>query len=397
MTELSLKNFKPKSSLLGLLTTLGEGKWLWFAFIVVGASVAIGCVLLMPRYYAATAVVMPAQQQPQGAGMAALAQLGSLGGMAGGGMGFKSADETYVSFLKTRRLQDALIARHHLKARYQAGSIELARFALTDLVNVTSDKKSGLIAVTVEDTDPNFAAELANSHVAELQKMLSEIAVTEAQQRRMFFESQVNNARDALTRAETRFLREKALSGFVVTQALAETSVREGVDLKAQIAAREVSLQAMSRFATNVHPDIQRISSELAALRSKLSIIENGQGRAGVTRNNNNDGGEAGRADGGALAAFREMKLREAALEALVRQFELAKLDESREGPALQKVDAANPSSIPSRPKRVQFVALSMLLSSMLGAFVVVVRANFRKPDSDAARAWLMLRNAWGI
>lgn len=393
MTELSLKNSKPNSPLIGLLTILGEGKWLWFTFIAVGASVAIGCVLLMPRYYAATAVIMPAQQQPQGAGMAALAQLGNLGAMTGGGMGFKSADDTYVAFLKTRRLQDALIARHQLQTRYQAGSIETTRFALMDLVNVTSDKKSGLISITVEDTDSKFAAELANSHVTELQKMLSEIAVTEAQQRRMFFESQVNTARDALTKAEAKFLGEKTRSGFVVTQALAEISVREGGELRAQIAAREVSLQAMSRFATDVHPDIQRISAELAALRAKLVIIENGKGRADLP--GNNDDGEIGKTGGGALAAFREMKLREAALEALIRQFELAKLDESREGPALQKVDAASPSSIPSRPKRVQFVALSVLLFSMLGAFALVVRANFQKTDSDDARAWLHLRNAW--
>lgn len=356
----------------------------------VGVLVSVGCVLLMPRYYAATTVILPPQQQTTGAG--ALAQLGALTAMTGGSLGFKSTDDTYIAFLKTRRLQDALVSRFKLQERYQAGSVESTRWLLADLVGVTSDKKSGLITITVEDTDPKFAVELANAHVSELRKMLSEIAITEAQQRRIFFESQVNVARNALSKAEALFRSEQASSGFVVTQSLAETSVRTGVELRAQISAREVSLQAASRFATAQNPELQRISAELAALRSQLSLLESGQG-ASVTGAR----GSTGQADGGALVAFREMKVREMALEALIRQLELAKLDESKEGPLLQQVDMASASSIPSRPKRTQFVALSGVLSLFIGGAIVVMRSNFRRGESEDARAWMRLRRAWQL
>ncbi|MDI1259384.1 Wzz/FepE/Etk N-terminal domain-containing protein [Aquabacterium sp.] len=390
MTEHS-SDGKSSSPLIGLLITLGEGKRLLLVIALLGVAISIGCVLSMPRYYAATTIIMPPQQS-QTSGVGALAQLGLLPAMAGNSLGFKSADDTYIAFLKTRRLQDVLIARFQLQSRYEVNSVEAARFALTDLVNAVPDKKSGLITITVEDTDPKFAVELANAHVSELRKMLSKIALTEAQQRRIFFEGQVTAARDALTKAEALFLREQARSGFVVTQAFAETSLRANVELRAQILIKEVNLQALSRFATPQNSDMQRLRAELAALRSQLTLLESGQGArvSGATS-------DAGERDGGALGAFREMKVREAALEALVRQFELAKLDESKEGPLFQQVDEASASAIPSRPKRAQFVALAALLSLLFGSFLVVVRAKLRGTETDDERAWQKLLRAWKL
>ena len=51
------------------------------------------------------------------------------------------------------------------------------------------------------------------------------------------------------------------------------------------------------------------------------------------------------------VRARRELKLQETLLEGMVRQFEIAKLDEAKEGPALQQVDVAVPpdSQVASR------------------------------------------------
>lgn len=378
------------SAMVSLLSMLGEGKRLLFCIVLFGVALSITLVLVMPRYYMASIVIMPPQQASPGLG--ALAELGALSAMAGAGAGMslKTNDETYMAFLKTRRLQDALIQQFGLVKRYEVSSVETARFALSNLLNVTSDKKSGLITIAVEDTEPQFAVELAKAHVVELRKLLSSIAVTDAQKRRAFYELQVKEARDQLAAAESRFLREQASGGFVVPQVLAESSLRRSAELRSQIAVREVGLQSLARFATPQNPEYQRIASELAALRSQLAKLESGQGALVGGAN-----GQDNTADR-AVVAFREMKVREAALEGLVRQYELAKLDESREGPVLQEVDAASASSIPSRPKRTQFVLLTALVSMLLGCVVVVVRASLRHTDEQGSQSMRKLARAWG-
>jgi tyrosine-protein kinase Etk/Wzc len=339
-------------------------------------------------------VIMPPQQSSPGLG--ALAELGALGAMTGGGLGIKTSDESYLAFLKSRRLQNALIEQFELVKRYEVAKPEAARFALNNLVNATSDKKSGLITIEVEDQDPKFATELAAAHVVELRKMLRTIAVTDAQQRRVFYEAQVKDARAQLSVAESRFLSEQARGGFVVTQALAENSVRAGIELRSRIASREVALQSLESFATPQNPEVQRAMAELSAMRDQLAKLEHGQGVSGVQ--NNAAGIDAdGRAGGTALVAYREMKVREAALEALIRQFELAKVDESREGGVLQVVDVASASDIPSRPKRTQFVVLAAAVSLLMGCFVVVIRAALRNPDERGLQAINRLKRAWSL
>ena len=382
------------SGMVSLLSTLGEGKKLLFSIVMLSVALAVVFVLLVPRYYMATTVIMPPQQASSGLG--ALAELSALGAMAGGsGMGLKTSDETYMAFLKTRRLQDVLIKRYDLVKRYEVMTPESARFALSNLVTVSSDKKSGLITIAVEDTDPKFAVELAAAHVAELRKMLSAVAVSEAQQRRAFYELQVKGVREQLGAAELRFLQEQVRSGFVVPQALAESSVRRGAELRAQIAAREVGLQTLQRFATPQNQEVQRFAAELAALRAQLAALESGQGVASSGRGPSGEG--AARQDDRAVTAFREMKVREAALESLIRQYELAKLDESREGPVLQEVDAPSASAIPSRPKRAQFVVLTAVVSLLLGSFIVVVRASLRGADEQERQSFRRLMRAWGM
>ena len=85
-------------------------------------------------------------------------------------------------------MQDALIDRFKLQERYETKFKSDTRLALTASTRASSGK-DGLITVEIDDKEPEFAAELANAHVDELQKLLARLAVTEAQQRRAFVKS----------------------------------------------------------------------------------------------------------------------------------------------------------------------------------------------------------------
>ena len=192
------------------------------------------------------------------------------------------------------------------------------------------------LSIEVDDKDPAFAAEMANAHVEQLKHMLGQLAVTEAQQRRVFYEQQMLKTQDALAQAEADFRAAKESSGLQVTAVIAEAGVRASAELRAQIAAREVQLQALGRFATPQNPDLQRISSELAAMRAQLTKLEQGTGGAD----------KATPTQQAAVKAYREIKAREAMMGVLTAQYESARVDEAKEGPLVQQVDVATAPEI---------------------------------------------------
>jgi uncharacterized protein involved in exopolysaccharide biosynthesis len=296
----------------------------------------------------------------------------------------------YVAFLGSEGMQNRIIAELKLQERYEAKTLTDARAALKGQVRFASEKKSGLLSIEADDKDPAFAAELANRHVVELRAMLGRLAVTEAQQRRVFYEQQIQQTQDKLALAEVAFRAAKEKSGMQVTSVLAETGVRASAELRGQIASREVQLQAMSRFATAQNPETQRIASELAALRSQLNKTEQGSGESKAA---------ASPLHQEAVKSFRDVKVQEAMLEVLIRQYELARVDEAKEGPLIQQVDVAMPPERKSKPKRAQIVLVEAFAGLFLGVLVAFVRRALKKAQSDPASAgqWLALKKAWSL
>jgi len=376
-------------SLLDLVTALGEEKATLFAIPLITTLVAVVVSLLMTPVFTAKTVVMPPQQQQSGAA-AALASLGGLASLAGAAGAMKSPDEMYVAFLGSEGMQNRIIAELKLQERYEAKTLTDTRAALKTQMRFASDKKSGLLSIEADDKDPAFAAELANRHVVELRAMLGRLAVTEAQQRRQFYEQQIQQTQDKLALAEVAFRAAKEKSGMQVTSVLAETGVRASAELRGQIAAREVQLQAMSRFATAQNPDTQRIASELSALRAQLNKAEQGSGESKAT---------ASPLQQEAVKSFRDVKVQEAMLEVLFRQYELARVDEAKEGPLIQQVDVAMPPERKSKPKRAIIVLVAAFAGLFLGVLVAFVRRALKKAQSDPASAgqWLALKKAWSL
>jgi len=376
-------------SLLDLATALGEEKATLFAIPFITTMVAVVVSLMMTPIFTAKTVVMPPQQQQSGAA-AALASLGGLAGLAGAAGGIKSPDEMYVAFLGSVGMQNRIIAELKLQERFETKTLTDTRAALKGQMRFASDKKSGLLSIEADDKDPAFAAELANRHVVELRAMLGRLAVTEAQQRRQFYEQQIQQTQDKLALAEVAFRAAKEKSGMQVTSVLAETGVRASAELRGQIAAREVQLQAMSRFATAQNPDTQRIASELSALRAQLNKAEQGSGESKAA---------ASPLHQEAVKSYRDVKVQEAMLEVLIRQYELARVDEAKEGPLIQQVDVAMPAERKSKPKRAQIVLVAAFAGLFLGVLVAFVRRALKKAQSDPASAgqWLALKKAWSL
>jgi tyrosine-protein kinase Etk/Wzc len=388
----------PTVSLTQLLTWVGEGKRLIAGVTVAAAVVSIAVGLLLPKIYTARATLLAPGSQQQSGSAAALAALGSLGGLVGAA-GAKSPDELYVALLKGDSVQRALAERFDLKTRYDVENFETLRKKLPEYIRVSSDKKSGLITVEVDDKEPKFAADLANAHAGEVSKVLGRLAVSEAQLRRVFFEKQLNETKEHLIKAEQdlRVVQEK--SGVIVLDKQAEALIGGAAQVRAFIAQREVQLKVLRTGATEENPEVIRLSSELRALRGELARMESAQGgNAGSAVDM-----PVGKLPAAAIAyvrARRELKLQETLLEGMLRQYEAAKLDEAKEGQALQQVDVAVPPDRKSKPSGALIAITSTLLALLVStAFVLMRRCSAwsRELSPETHQARTELFKAWRL
>lgn len=377
-------------SLIELLTGIGQEKRLVAAVTGVGAILGLAIALLIPPTFTARTTLLPPQQS-QSASSAVAASLGALAATAGLAGAFKAPEELYVGLLKSDSVANDLVQRFNLKDRYDAKLAQDARRALADRVRFTPDRKSSLITVEVDDKDPAFAAQLANAYVEELRKLMTRIAVTDAQQRRLYFEQQIEKSKADLARAEMAVKQAQEKSGLISLDAQTQTSIATAAQLRAQIVAREVQVRSLQPYAGPENPELRRLLSELAGLRSQLAKIENGPGEAAVA--NGPDGAQA-------LAnvrVFRELKYQEAIYSAMLQQLQLAKADEARDAPLIQQVDAAQPPERKSKPRRAVIVLVSVALGLLLGLGWALLRRAMHRAQEDPAKAqqWHDLARAW--
>jgi uncharacterized protein involved in exopolysaccharide biosynthesis len=387
----------PVVGLTDVLTWLGERKKLIGTITLAAAVVSVIVALLLPPIYTARTTFLAPGSQQQSSSAAALATLGAIGGL-GGSLVPKSPDELYVALLKSDSVERALADRFDLRKRYDIDSYEVLLKELPKRIRVATDKKSGVISVEVDDKDPQFAADLANAHAQEVTKLLGRLAVSEAQLRRVFFEKQLNETKENLVKAEVGLQKVQEKSGVILLDKQAEALITGAAQVRAQITEREVQLKVLRTSATEQNPVVMRLNSELAALRAELARMDSTKGGEGSPVEM-----PVGRIPEAAVEyvrARRELKLQETLLESMVRQFEIAKLDEAKEGPALQQVDVAVPPDHKSKPSRGLIVAASTLVAFLLVCGWVIVRrygmlSAALNPHRDVA--WKNLLRAWGL
>ncbi len=365
---------------------LGLEKWTILGIDIAVTVAALLISLAIPDTFTARSLLLPPQQGQSSAG-SALAALGVLATGLGGSSSLKTPEELYVSFLKSDSVSDNLIDRFKLGDRYRTKTVVDARKALAKVALITADRKSGLIRVEFEDQDPVFAAQLANAYADELRLLMDRIAVTEASQRRRFFEEQAQRAKSALSAAELAFKEAQEKYGIQSIDVRAQGDLRASADLRAQIMVREIQIKSMRNFSGPENADLLRLMSEVASMRSQLVKVEQGSGPDGSSP-------EAALAN---QRAYREVKYQEAILSGLITQTELARGDEARQAPIVQQVDVARPPDRKSAPKRTWITLGTAVGGLVLGAAFVLARRSWRRgqQDPETLRRWREVRDAW--
>lgn len=358
----------------------------WVFLVALAASVAAA--FLTPKHYESTTQIMP----PEGPNPAALLAAATgklpagLGELAGGLLGVKNSGPLWVNLLQSRTVLDNQIDHFDLMKVYKSKYRQSARKKLASRTDVSEDHKSGVIRLTVTDTDPSRAQALANGYIDELNKLLADVSTSAARRERIFIQQRLNQAKSDLETAEVQFGQFASKNSTFDLKEQSRAIVGAGAQLEGQIIAAQSELEALQQTYTDDNIRVRTVKARISSLKRELAKMGGPAGSVGTTNGENNEenNGDESRvplAPGNISPSIRQLpilgvqwtdlyrraKIQETVYELLTQQYELAKIQEAKETPTVKVIDTANYPERKSWPPRSLFILLGPLLA-LLGA-----------------------------
>lgn len=355
--------------------------------VALAASAALA--FLIPKQYESTTQIMP----PEGPNPAALLAAATgkmpagLGELAGGFLGIKNTGPLWEDLLQSRTVLDHQIDRFNLMKVYKSKYRQSARKKLASRTNVREDHKSGVITVTVTDTDPARAQALANGYIDELNKLLADVSTSAARRERIFIQQRLDNAKTDLEAAEVQFGQFASKNSTFDLKEQSRAIVGAGAQLEGQVIAAQSELEALQQTYTDDNIRVRTVKARISSLKRELAKLGGPVGGVGTANeqnngeNNNGDESAAPLAPGNISPSIRQLpilgvqwtdlyrraKIQETVFELLTQQYELAKIQEAKETPTVKVIDPGNYPERKSWPPRLLFIVLGPLFA-LIGA-----------------------------
>jgi uncharacterized protein involved in exopolysaccharide biosynthesis len=386
--QLPTEHAEQEINLLELLLMLVKRKLLILCITLVAAVASVCISLLLPNIYTAKAKVLPPQKEGGGLGLsAALGQLGGLAAAAGIGSGFGGSADLYISILKSRSVADAVIAKLDLKNKLRAKTADDARLKFAAIVNVQAGVKDGIITISAENENPEFASKIVNTIVEELGRRTVQLNFAKVSNERLFFEKRLEVVKKDLRKAEDDLKSFSQKNKAIKIDDQAKASIEGVAKLKGEIAKNDVQLAAIRTYQTDESPEVQALVAVDERLKKELNALGGSGGGVGEGIPS------VGNIPSLALEyirRMREVKIQEAILEQLTKQYELDKINENRDTSTLQILDDAVVPDQKSKPRRSVIVVLSTMSAFFISLFLAFSLEHLEKlGESDK----LILRN----
>ncbi|WP_347558813.1 GNVR domain-containing protein [Robbsia sp. KACC 23696] len=374
---------KRPTHFIDIILLVGRHKKPLFAGAVVGCVLGIATAYSLPKRYTASAVILP--PQPEKTALSGLDALGD-GLDLSGALGAKNSNGMFIGLLQSNTLQNLVSKENNLKSYFNANNDQDVSKILEKNVEISTDKKTGFILISVKDRSPAIAATLANSYVKELQVMLGTVAMTDAQQRHVFYENEIKKNQAKLSLDQSQLDSAMRNSGFVSLEGQVTSVIRDTATLQAKIADGEVQLSSLNTYATDENPDVIKLKAKINALKRQLSQLETGNDDV------QKSGGDLSAISTGRLV--REIKYDESVIDQMRKQLEIAKIDEAKQGAFVQQIDMAVPPIRATSPQKMLVISIALLIGSTLGLVFSLFKTSFS--DSEDFREKIgSLRKAW--
>jgi capsule polysaccharide export protein KpsE/RkpR len=353
----------------------------------------------IPKRYKSTASIMPPDQQGSGEMMLAAltaraGSLGALGGLASGLLGAHTSTALFMDLLRSGTVSGHLIDRFDLQHIYHKRyRIDTAK-RLARATKIIDDKKSGVITIEVEDTNPTRARDLAQGYLDELNKLVTLTGTSAAHLERVFIEGRLQRVQADLERAQLDLSEFSSKNTTINISEQTRAMVDAGARVQAELLLEQSGLDSLRQLYGDGNVRVRETEARIATLQRQLDKMAGSSAPlapelgGGAGSDNNNEKGELypplrqlPRLAVPYADLYRRVRVQEALFELLTQQCELARIEEAKDVPTVKVIDTPGVPEKKSFPPRILLTLLLTFLSFSATSALILIRHRWSKVD----------------
>jgi capsule polysaccharide export protein KpsE/RkpR len=386
---------------------------------LIALVVSIAIAFLIPKQYKATASIMPPDQQNSGALMlAALSRggsgMGSLGTLASSLLGGHTTTALFVNLLESGTVRGHLIDRFHLQQVYHTRYRFTTAKHLARLTKISDDKKSGVITIEVEDTNPVRARDMAQAYLDELSNLVNKTSTSSARQERIFIEHRLHEVKNDLELAQLQLSEFSSKNTTVDIKEQTRAMVDAGARVQGELLVQQAGLQSLRQIYGDGNVRVKETEARIAALQKDMQQMT-GSSAPLLAAGSGPDGADPAEEKGELYPPLRQLprlavpfadlyrtvKVQEVVFELLTQQYEMARLEEAKDVPAISVIDAPGIPEKKSFPPRLILIVVLTFLSFSVAASLILLREVWSRVSPDDPRKALaaemvpVIRRRW--
>lgn len=364
-----------------------------FRMSVAGLLLSTVIAFVIPKQYESTARIMPPESNLNAAMLAAMSGRmlpGNLGALTGGLLGVRNNSTVFASLLLSGTVTGRIVDRFELQKLYRSRYKQNAVKRLVHRTDVSEDRKTGIITLTVADTDQHRARDMAQAYLDELNALVSRVNTTSAGRERQFIEQRLVSVKSDLDDAS------RQLSAF--------SSKNATLDVKEQtraIVEAAAKLEGEAVFARTELSSLERVygpeNIRVRAAKARVTQLDQEVQRATGSPDDSVSHGDTPYPPLRALPGlgvqwadlYRRVKLQETIYELLTQQYELARIEEAKSIPTVSIVDSPSWPEKKSFPPRLLIIGTGTFLCLLGSFFYTVRRTEWSEVAADDPRKTL--------
>ena len=371
------------------LRLLLDERFTLLRFAACGLVLSTLIAFTIPFSYESRTQLMPPEQD-SGSGLMSLLAMsartgGGLGMLAGDVLGLKTSGDLFIGILRSHTVEDRIIDQFDLKSVYHARRMQDARRRLESNTEITEDRKSGIIGISVTDQSPQRASAIAQSYVAELDRLVAELNTSAAHRERVFLEGRLKAVKQDLDASAKEFSQFASKNTAIDIKEQGKAMLEAAAILQGNLIAAQSELEGLRQIYADTNVRVHAVRARINELQKKLAEIGGGDLSAtpdlasqplypsirklpllGVTY----------------AELYRNNRIQETVFELLTQQCELAKVQEAKETPSVKVLDLAKVPERKSFPPRLFLMFLGTFLTSLLGTVWILGRASWQQLDA---------------
>lgn len=321
---------------------------------------------------------------------------GALGALAGGLLSGHTSSALFVDLLRSGNVSGALIDRFQLQlAWHKRYRVDTAKY-LARHTSIVDDKRSGVITIEVQDSDPVRARDLAQGYLDELNRVVTQTSSSSAHQQRVFIERRLATVQSDLEQAQL------ALSDFSSSHSMINVTEQERamIDAAARLQAQDIVGQSEVDSLRQIYGDSNvRVRAAQARVAELGRQLEKMSGSAAPVSSDSQASDAAGalypplrqlpRLGVMYVDLYRRVRVQEQVFELLTQQDEMARIAEARDIPVVSVIDVPGIAEKKSFPPRLLVALLIALLALGCAAAVLLARDRWNRLEPADPRRLL--------